>query len=199
MWHIVRAEWRNSWKMLLFMFVQTHAILAIASVVSQKYFGPSMLGVGILFPALMGFIYQWNNERSERRLTLWTSLPLSRTEVGMAYGMVLLMPWCLAALSSVGMALWWPDMQAALFSWTGLVLAQLAAIWLIAMVLGLFAGMVSGYVLFLGWPVVEIGVPSFWPWLQATGSGLGLYLLAAVLCLAALPCARRRVLKQGEQ
>ena len=150
MWHIVRAEWGNSWKIQLFMFAQTHAIMAIASVVSQKYFGPSLLGISIMFPAVMGFIYQWINERNERRLTLWASLPLSRTEVGMAYGLVLLMPWCLAVLSSTGMALWWPDMQAALFSWTGLVLVQLAAMWLIAMVLGLFAGMVSGYVLFLG-------------------------------------------------
>lgn len=210
MWHIVRAEWSNNWKLMLAMFGWMHVTMVVSAVFLDGTLNPGILAVAILLPASMGFTSQYANETKEQRLDLWASLPLSRIRLGAAYCLVLLTPWPLAVLSSLGMGFWWPEMPAVLFAGSGLLLALLSATLLIWMLLGRAAGLASLFLQLLCFLSInlmglldarhDLGLglqgtqPSLalWQWLQQPLHGIYLFLLAAALSLAAVLSFRSR-------
>ena len=121
----------------------------------------AVLSMGTLFPATLGPSAQFQNQIKERHLLLWARLPLSRTQLGLAFGLVFLTPWPLAMASYLGLGLWWLELPSALFAWSGLVLAFIALVWLMAMVLGPTVAHITMFALYVSTVIIEPSVLLF--------------------------------------
>ncbi|MDA0337826.1 MAG: hypothetical protein O2782_21880 [bacterium] len=235
MWHIVRAEWGNNWRTLPGLIVMTHVMVtgnilflndllfdALAGAAGRESSGATspnlsllVLAVASLLPATLGPSALFLSEGSERRLQMWAALPLSRTQLGLAYGTVLLTPWPLAVASYAGLSLWCQGLTASPFSCGGLVLAFLAVTWLMAMVFGRKVAHIGMFALYMaigflaepavlvlstvfGWGLADAEGYQFgtmWHWLQLPYTGILPYLLAAAMLLVSLLLFRRRELR----
>jgi hypothetical protein len=210
MLQIVGAEWRNNWIWMMCLFALMSAVwLGVTYLPGQDpEVNLSILGMVSAFPMMVSLITLGANQATERRQRLWAASPLSRSQLGIAHGLVLLSPWLLAMLNAwllTRMAAE-TDLLTIQFCWGGLLLLLGAAHWVLETYLGRRVAMIGALITIaaifslealiillaspFGWDFSFAADqrPSlyFWAWLRLPSTGLLLYLSGAVLAYAAI-------------
>ncbi|MDA0337036.1 MAG: hypothetical protein O2782_17880 [bacterium] len=210
MLHIIVAEWRNNWIWMMSIFALMSAVwLGVTYLPGQSpEVNLAILGMVSAFPMMMSLIVLGAHQAEARRQRLWASVPLPRTQLGIAHGLVLLSPWVLATVNAwlLGRLSAEAELPTVVFSWSGLLLVLVAAHWVLKTFLGPLAAMIGALativaifsleaiILLLagpfGWDFSSAADhrPSlhFWASMRDPVTGLLLYGLGAALALAAV-------------
>lgn len=210
MLHIVGSEWRKNGIWMTCLFALMSAVwLGITYLPGQDpAVNLSILGMVSAFPMMMSLVTMGADQAVARRQALYSASALSRTQQGITHGLVLLPIWVLAMINAwlLGRLSAETELLTVLFCWGGLLLALVAAHWVLGSWAGRTTAMIAALttivaIFALEAAIILLAAPfgwdfSFaadkrpglylWDWLREPSTGLLLYVLGAALSFGAI-------------